>query len=71
MCIVRHGSCYVLVESRSQTLVGEISAFSFQGCNEYDNTRSLRIKQSDGKYVRFGYAGTSFIVLEKQRMSLL
>jgi hypothetical protein len=27
---------------------------------KYDNTRSLRIKQSDGKYVRLSYAGTSF-----------
>ena len=26
----------------------------------HDNTRSLRIKQSDGKYVRLSYAGTSF-----------
>ena len=34
LCIVRRSQCYVLVESRSQTLVGEISAFSFQGYNE-------------------------------------
>ncbi len=26
----------------------------------HDNTRSLRIKQSDEKYVRLPYAGTSF-----------
>jgi hypothetical protein len=37
----------------------------------YDNTRGLRIKQSDGKYVRFLYAKTSFILPEKWKISLL
>ena len=32
---------------------------------QYDSTRSLRIKQSDGKCVRFSYGGTSFILHEK------
>jgi hypothetical protein len=31
----------------------------------YDNTRGLRIKQFDGKYVRFLYARISFILHEK------
>ena len=39
--------------------------FYFRATRKYDNTRSLRIKQSDGKYVRFGYAETSFNLLEE------
>nr|DAS42546.1 MAG TPA: hypothetical protein [Caudoviricetes sp.] len=50
---------------------GRFLLFYFRATRKYDNTRSLRIKQSDGKYVRFGYAETSFNLLEKQRMSLL
>ena len=38
---------------------------------KYDSTRSLRIKQSDGKCARFSYAGTSFILHGKLKMSLL
>lgn len=52
-------------KSRNQTLVGEISAFCFVVTKTYDNTKGLGIKQSDGKYVRFCYAKTSFILLEK------
>lgn len=36
-----------------------------------DSTRSLRTKQSDGKYVRFFYSETSFILHEKMKISLL
>ena len=35
---------------------------NFMVTKPYDNTRGLRIKQSDGKYVRFLYAKTSFIM---------
>ena len=34
-------------------MVGEVSAFYFVVTKPYDNTRGLRIKQSDGKYDRF------------------
>ena len=45
-------------------MVGEISAFLLVTI-KYDSTRSLRIKQSDGKYVRFSYAETSFDLHKK------
>ena len=51
-------------------MVGGASAFSIVTIR-HDNTRSLRIKQSDGKYVRLPYAGTSFILTEKLKNSLL
>lgn len=38
---------------------------------KHNSTKSLRIKQSDGKCVRFSYAGTSFILHEKLKKSLL
>ena len=55
----------VVVRSRSKTLVGEISAF-LMVTMKYDNTRSLRIKQSDGKCVRLSYAETSFNLHEME-----
>ena len=51
-------------QGRGQTLVGEIPAFRFPVTVIYDNTKSLRIKQSDGAYVRHFYAGTLFILLK-------
>lgn len=44
---------------------GRFLLFYFRATRKYDNTRSLRIKQSDGKYVRLLYAKTSFILHEK------
>jgi len=41
------------------------AVINFMVTKPYDNTRGLRIKQSDGKYVRFLYAKTSFILPEK------
>lgn len=37
---------------------------NFMVTKPYDNTRGLRIKQSDEKYVRFLYIRTSFILHE-------
>ena len=59
------------VGSRVQTLVGESPAFRLTVTIHYDNTKSLRIKQSDGKYVRFIYAETLFILKEISEKSLL
>lgn len=62
---------YVWVKAEIKLWSGRFLLFYFTVTKPYDNTRGLRIKQSDGKYVRFGYAETSFNLLEKQRMSLL
>ena len=59
------------VGGRVQTLVGEIPAFRLTVTIHYDNTKSLRIKQSDGKYVRFIYAEALFILTEMLEKSLL
>ena len=59
------------VGGRVQTLVGENPAFLLTVTIHYDNTKSLRIKQSDGKYVRYIYAGTLFILTEMLEKSLL
>ena len=59
------------VGGRVQTLVGESPAFRLTVTIHYDNTKSLRIKQSDGKYVRFIYAEALFILTEMLEKSLL
>ena len=37
----------------------------------YDNTKSLRIKESDGSYVRYIYAEAPFILTKISEKSLL
>ena len=40
---------------------GGFCFLNFMVTKPYDNTRGLRIKQFDGKYIRFLYSKTSFI----------
>ena len=44
--------------------------FYFKVTKPYDNTRGLRIKQSDGKYVRFLYARTWSYVKKKYKLNV-
>ena len=62
---------YVWVKAEIKLWSGRFLLFYFTVTKPYDNTRGLRIKQSDGKYVRSQYAGAFFILLEKQEISLL
>ena len=62
---------YVWVKAEIKLRSGRFLLFYFTVTKPYDNTRGLRIKQSDGKYVRFLYAKTSFILPEKWKISLL
>lgn len=72
-CYHKHGCSvsYVLVKAEVKLWSGRFLLFNYMVTKQYDNTRSLRIKQSDGKYVRSQYAGAFFILLEKQEISLL
>lgn len=53
---------YIWVKAGIKLWTGRFLLFYFMVTKLYDNTRGLRIKQSDGKYVRFPYAKTSFIM---------
>ena len=67
-----HGRIHAyVVGDRVQTLVGESPALLLTVTIHYDNTKSLRIKQSDGSYVRYIYAETLFILTEMSEKSLL
>ncbi len=50
---------------------GDFCFLNFKATKPYDNTRGLRRKQSDGKYVRIYCARTSFILPGKREISLL
>ena len=50
----------VVVEAEVKLWSGRFLLFYLMVTIKHDNTRSLRIKQSDEKYVRLLYAGTSF-----------
>lgn len=54
-----------LLESNSYKQVEDMTGIS------KSSTRSLRIEQSDGKFVRFLSSETSFILHEKMKISLL
>ena len=49
-----------LNEAEVKLWSGRFLLFYFMVTIKHDNTRSLRIKQSDEKYVRLSYAETSF-----------
>lgn len=67
-----HGLYHVVgVGGRVQTLVGENPAFLLIVTISYDTTMGPRIKQSDGKYVRYFYSGTLFILQKTAEISLL
>lgn len=67
-----HGLYHVIgVGGRVQTLVGENPAILLIVTISYDNTMDPRIKQSDGKYVRYFYSGTLFILQKTAEISLL
>ena len=74
-CYHKHGCSvnisYVWVKAEVKLWSGRFLLFHYTVTKQYDNTRSLRIKQSDGKYIRFHYAGTSFILIEKWEISLI
>lgn len=59
------------VGGRVRTLVGKSPVLRLKVTIHYDNTKSLRIKQSDGSYVRYIYAGTLFILTEMSEKRLL
>ena len=50
----------VVVEAEVKLWSGRFLLFYLIVTIKHDNTRSLRIKQSEGKYVRLSYAGTTF-----------
>ena len=62
---------YVWVKAEIKLWSGRFLLFYFTVTKPYDNTRGLRIKQSDGKYVRFIYAEALFILTEMLEKSLL
>ena len=62
---------YVLGKAEVKLWSGRFLLFHYKVAKQYDNTRSLGIKQSDGKYIRFHDAGTSFILMEKREISLI
>ncbi|PLT68356.1 hypothetical protein CDL26_16175 [Mediterraneibacter gnavus] len=57
--LTSRSKCGSIIRAMERTIL------NFMVTKPYDNTRGLRIKQSDGKYVRFLYAKTSFILPEK------
>ena len=67
-----HGRIHAFgVGGRVQTLVGESPALRLTVTIHYNNIKSLRIKQSDGSYIRYIYAETLFILTEMSEKSLL
>jgi len=62
---------YIWVKAGIKLWSERFLLFYFMVTKLYDNTRGLRIKQSDGKYVIFPYAKTSFIMQKKKKNSLL